>query len=457
MGVIKKAPIGRQNKEMSVTQYHQGRLGKMENGILSHVKRCSHRRAPLSRGWGLWALIGLFLLSSVAYGAEISFNASQDPNNTIQLSGDLAASVEYTANGLKIEIPGVMIKLSCDGTEVSEEAPCTIDLTAANDGGGPGDGSGDGSGAGGGSGDGSGDGSGNGGGSGDGSGDGSGAGGGSGDGSANVDCSKGPDQPFLPAGVYEQYCDEDGNPKEGADNGTGGGEFGDGSGGGGFTPGEGIGNNKEDDTCGANGFDPTCAQQNDNTSDVEETRDPFPNDPRVVFDRTVPQADRFKENRGQTLQALDFGSASDVGRGSAQKFIIPKGEVMVLGFTTGGDEFELDEDGNPTEVRVDPTAVRISYAPGTTPAGAFLHLWLSETKDGERVSEECSQSGYGEGKFLISVDGTQECNVERETTYYLMGAYCNPEDDYNCSTAKAVTGLRNGQVVLDSTWWRQGQ
>ena len=67
--------------------------------------------------------VGLFV-GSAALSAVISINTSQNPENEITLSGDLKASVEYTANGLKIEIPGVEIKLTCDGAEVSEYLTC---------------------------------------------------------------------------------------------------------------------------------------------------------------------------------------------------------------------------------------------------------------------------------------------------------------------------------------------
>ena len=390
----------------------------MRNGISGNADNIQYERLSSYFALKVWALACSFLLSTTSYAAEISINASQNPDNTIQLSGELAASVEYTANGLKIEIPGVNIKLTCNGTDVSEEA-CTLDLAQGGGGSTGGDGS---------------------------TGDGS-----STDGDKTQDekfCEAGRDAPFTNPSVWDATCNPDGtvkDPSKGDENPDGG--FGTG---GGFT-----GNGKEDDTCGANGFDPNCSDPSDNASDlVTESREAFGNDPRVIWDRTIPQNDRFKENFGRTLAAFDFGSAGEQGRGTAEKFIVPKGEIAVVGFTVGGDEFAKDESGNLTNERIDPTRMRLSYAPGTTAAEGFLHIWISETKDGERISEECSRSGYGEGKFLVSVDGHYECNVEREKVYYLMAAYCNPEDDYNCSSDKAVTGLRNGQVVFDTTWWR---
>ena len=410
--------------------------------------------------------MGLFM-ASTALSAVISINASQNQDNVITLSGDLEASVEYNANGLKIEIPGVEIKLTCDGSEVTEQAPCTIDLakgdgSSGNTGGGnTGDGStgngntGDGNTGNGNTGDGN-TGNGN---TGDGNtgngntGDGNTGNGNTGDGNTGDGNTEGKYDNFCKAGrnpsfgggnpeLWDQVCNEDGTVKEDVDNSNG-------NTGGGFETGSG-GPNNTDDTCGSQGYDPTCKPAGDSGASTDE-RELFPQgDDRVV------QVKVGSEN-------LDFGSADrDAVYGVKRLFSMPKGKVSVIDFTmapqtsltaycangaSSAPEFpgkwseRCKEDGTPKTVadfcaagadgapsffgewdrkcnedrtakagvalseNLDPNRFRMDFAESGRTAGGNLHLWVSTERDGERVSEACSYSAFAEGLVLSASVG----------------------------------------------------
>ena len=406
--------------------------------------------------------MGLFV-SGMAFSAVISINASQNPDNEIAVNGDLKASVEYTADGLKIEIPGVSIKVTCDGDEVSEESPCTIDLAQAG-----GSGGGDGSGSGGGDGDGS------------GGGDGDGSGGGDGDGSGGgdnpIDCSVPRDeQPlWVTDSAYEKYCNEDGSAKDPGSSGE--------------TPGY-VNNpdlpprdpSLDSDPCGV-GFNPSCsASDEDDDPDPAPTRDLF-NDTRALVDYSVERpeaADRIDYTIGKDDgESVNLGSAGEYGSyGRKRKVELPKGSVGVMEFTLAtptslGDycaagqsaaapyfkrDFDwrqrCNEDGTPKEYtdfcaagrdaassneeifaeqedfdktqlwdkvcdedenivkegqeqqpeqRLDPNAFYLTFSESTTQAKGNFHLWLSAEKDGIPI-EGCGMSGFPEGGWELSV------------------------------------------------------
>ncbi len=475
-----------------------------------------------SRSASRRALAATLLISSAALAGgvsaeTISINASQNPDNKIEITGDFKPSVEVSTTGLKIEIPGVNITLTCEGAEVGGETPCTLNLASGgsdssppgnssggngNDGSGSGDGAiavttatvdtttvtsastGDGSGDGSGSGDDAGDGDG----SSDGAGDGNGAtgdgvddGNGSGDDSgasnaSGIDCSKGPDQPFVSDSAYEANCNPDGTPKQDAS----------GSNDGGQSSGSGFATNPDPDpvdTCGP-GYDPACAGAGDGSDSVAaDTRDLF-SESRDIADYSVERGSREGD------EAIDFGSAGAFGSTGRKKTVtLEKGKVGVIGFTlappatikeycaAGKDAapsyFNYDskdweercntDDNTPKageqpEQRLDRNTLRLAFSESTTQAGGNFHLWLSEEKDGEPIPN-CGFSTFPEGKWLLSVGineaaRAKDCNLAEGKSYFMMVAFCETvRDDVNCKASDAQTGLRSGNMSLDPGWY----
>ena len=455
----------------------------------------AHTKSKSAGGRALAATA--LLMSSVALtggvSAEtISINASQNPENKIELTGDFKPSVEVTTDGLKIEIPGVNITLTCEGAEVGEETPCTLNLAA---GGGNGDGSGDGNGDGSGDGNGDGSGNGNGDGSGDGNGDGSGDGNGDGSGDGNGDgssdgngegdenkytdfCAAGRDAPFGNKDLFDRVCNEDGTVKEG--------EGGDGAGNdGGFVTNPDTGAPTDPDPCGV-GFNPSCSGSGDGvTTDPAPTRDLF-RDSRAIVDYSVDRPEDY--TIPDDGEVVDFGTAGVYGTYGRKRTVkLPKGKVGVIGFTLappttladycaagegvaqpyfsydGEWDKRCNNDGTPLageqpQQRLDRNKLRLSFSESTTQAGGKFHLWLSEEKDGDPIAN-CGFSTFPEGKWLLTVginsaEAAEDCNLEEGKPYFMMVAFCETsEEDVNCKAADAKTGLRDGNMSLDPGWY----
>ena len=535
---------------------------------------------PLARL--LTLVMGLYM-SSAALSAVISINASQNQDNVIEVSGDLQASVEYTANGLKIEIPGVNIKLTCDGADVTEQAPCTIDLkqgdgSSVDQGGDKPDGNNgvkpppeegaaceldDGS-------------------------QGVIEGGvctapnpyaGVADGEAcelesgeagkvlNEACVEDPDgdngltnnpeegaacelddgsqgeiqgglckgkwDSFCAAGrnpnvganpeLFDEKCDPETNTvKDGVDNSV------DGTGGGyGTGNNNNPGNNKpgDDDPCAAGGFPspPECSASDGGAGlDSGPTRDLF-KDTRGIVDYTVTRSNAQKVGPYDDGAIVDLGSAGIYGSYERKRTVtLPKGKIGVVGFTLAppttlgdycaagegaaaeyfGKDFNWEERCNDDgtlkdftdfcaagreaaadkdalfgrvctednaveageepqpERRIDTNQFYLTYSESTTQADGDLHLWVSETKDGDPI-ENCGFARFVEGAWELSVgvadDNTNKklCDLTEGRKYYMMVAFCQTSsDDISCKADDAKTSLRDGNMSLNPNWYR---
>ena len=433
----------------------------------------AHTKSTSAGGRALAATA--LLISSVALtggvSAEtISINASQNPENKIELTGDFKPSVEVTTDGLKIEIPGVNITLTCEGAEVGEEKPCTLNLasgggdtpSAGGDGGNGGDG-------------------------GDGGDGGNGVDGGNGgDGSEGDDnkytdfCAAGREPSFgANPELFDRVCNEDNTVKDGE------GENGGVNGDGGFVTNPDTGAPTDPDPCGV-GFNPSCSNSGDGvTTDPAPTRDLF-SDSRGIVDYSVDRPEDL--TIPDDGEVVDFGTAGAYGTYGRKRTVkLPKGKVGVIGFTLappttladycaageavaqpyfsydGEWDKRCNNDGTPRageqpQQRLDRNKLRLSFSESTTQAGGQFHLWLSEEKDGDPIAN-CGFSTFPEGKWLLTVginsaEAAEDCNLEEGKPYFMMVAFCETsEEDVNCKAADAKTGLRDGNMSLDPGWY----
>lgn len=155
---------------------------------------------------------------------------------------------------------------------------------------------------------------------------------------------------------------------------------------------------------------------------------PFPNGlERLINDRS---------------QFVNLGSAAGVG--NVQYIEINQGLVPVLGMT-------MSVNG--------PSVGRISFGPTALwPASPIdLRLWISETPDGQRVSSDCSYSGFAEATLRVSTDGSELCNLADGVAYYLNLALCTVDDDdyytdWNCTSVGAQTADSDARLAIQSSW-----
>ena len=391
-----------------------------------------------------FALVGFWAVAAVAQASTISINATANPNNVIQLDGELSATITHTAQGIAIEIPGVEVTLDCPTTDA-----CTVSVGAASATAGYGSGetntaggstdaggtSGGSTGANSGTGDGT---------SSTGSTDAGGTSGGStgadsgtsdgtsSTGSSNSGSSGGaldlnelcssdrPTEYNSRQISWDKYCPTY-TPTDTSGN-TGGDS--DGTAGGGATVG---GNNDSDgsDDCPGVGYD--CYNHggsgSNGTNEVVSNAVAFPNGGNRQVQSIASQT--------------DFGSAGRNASGGTVYVTIAKGGVTVAGMTMSSEE--------------EPVVGSLNFGvTANQPVGADLRAWISKEPDGGRISNFCSYQGYSEGAIRFSMDGSRACNLERGGSYYVNMALCKSDaGDWDCRSANAMTAEDKAVLVFE--------
>ena len=368
-----------------------------------------------------FALVGFWAGAAVAQASTISINAAANPNNVIQLDGELSATITHTAQGIAIEIPGVEVTLDCPTTDA-----CTVSVGAASATAGYGSGetntaggSTDAGGASGGST-----------GANSGTGDGTSSTGSSDSGSSgssggaldlNELCSSDRPTEYNSRQIsWDKYCPTY-TPTDTSGN-TGGDS--DGTAGGGATVG---GNNDSDgsDDCPGVGYD--CYNHGGSGSNGTN--------------EVVSNAVAFPNGGSRQVQSIasqtDFGSAGRNASGGTVYVTIAKGGVTVAGMTMSSEE--------------EPVVGSLNFGvTANQPVGADLRAWISKEPDGGRISNFCSYQGYSEGAIRFSMDGSRACNLERGGSYYVNMALCKSDaGDWDCRSANAMTAEDKAVLVFE--------
>lgn len=372
--------------------------------------------------WSATVLMSLVFANAALASNVLTINASDNPNNRIQLEGNLSATVTHTAEGLAIEIPGVEITLDCPNQQactVSIGAAASYGGTAPTAGGGASSGGNDSSSGGGDSSAGSnsdGYGSGQGDAANSNQGDSSGT---NGDGGLDDLCSSPRPTEYGQGQIsWDKYC-QDYDPNDPIDSGNTGDS----------------GNSGSDGTtteCKGPGYD--CWSDAGGSSDTTFVSN------AVTF---PTGSNRRVEQEGDSRGFFGFGSAGRNANVSRVYVDIPKGVVSVIDFAMSTDDKF--------------SAGRIDF--GVTadqPDGADLHLWVSKDPDGPAVSEACSYVGYAETAFRVSIDGSQttECQLERGGAYYLNLALCYSEaGDVECRSSQAMTAEADAVLASKPNWF----
>ena len=384
-------------------------------------------------------LMSLMFANAALASNVLTINASDNPNNRIQLEGNLSATVTHTAEGLAIEIPGVEITLNCPNQQA-----CTVSIGAAASYGGTATTAGDDASSGGndsssggndsssggndsssGGGDTSAGGNSDGYGSGQGDAANSDQGGSSGtnaDGGLDDLCSSPRPTEYGQGQIsWDKYC-QDYDPNDPIDTGNTGNTGDSGNSGSGDTTTE----------CKGPGYD--CWSDAGGSSDTTVVSN------AVTF---PTGSNRRVEQEGDSRGFFGFGSAGRNANVSRVYVDIPKGVVSVIDFAMSTDDKF--------------SAGRVDF--GVTadqPDGADLHLWVSKDPDGPAVSEACSYVGYAETAFRVSLDGSQttECQLERGGAYYLNLALCYSEaGDVECRSSQAMTAEANAILASKPNWF----
>ena len=425
-----------------------------KNGLRNTVYRWTGmiaRLATLMTG-------SLLFAATAANGAIIKINPDDSPDNVIQLDGDLTATVVHTAEGMTIDIPGVKISLDC-GTGDS----CTIAVGSGSNDSGSND---------------------------------------------SVSNDSGSNDSGNATSSQEEYC---------ANNPNGHGCYND-SGSGSSSSNDDAGSSddsgSEDPCANVTGYNPDCAStsgdsssssgtDDDDSSEDSGSDDPCanvtgynpdcastddgetgdPDDPcaNVIgynpdcgstssgdddpIATAFPNGDSRKidDVSGFGSRDFDFGSGGNKTQ-NAYELVIPQGTVKVTGFTMMSATYQekLKEDGTSyepkqyTSQRIDPTTGSISYAPIGSSSGVAARVWISKTPDGDRLSSACSwNTGYVEGAFDVSVDGSKQCDLEVGGSYYMNVAVCSSaRSDYRCSDPSARSADKDLKMIWQAVYRR---
>ena len=376
--------------------------------------------------------------ASAAAASTISINASANPDNVIQLEGQLSATITHTADGIAIEIPGIQITLDCgpDGTSQS----CTVSVgsggAAAGYGSGATNTAGTNTGA---------------------STDGGSATGTTGSsttgdatdvtgstgagttGSSTSGSSGGAlDLNELCAGPrpeeynsrqisWDKYCP-------------------------GYTPTNTSGSTDDDSDAAVGGTTGATVTDNSNSGGASEDcpgpgYDCYNHGGSGADDSDsayVSQAVAFPDAGSRKVDDIsydtDFGSAGRNAAGGTVYIPIAKGGVVVAGMTMSAEK--------------EPASGRLSFGPtANQPEGADLRLWISKEPDGGRILEACSYTGYAESALRYSTDGSQRCNLELGGAYYVNMALCNADlDDWDCRSVGALTAEGDATLVFEAKY-----
>ena len=138
---------------------------------------------------------------------------------------------------------------------------------------------------------------------------------------------------------------------------------------------------------------------------------------------------------------IDIGSGGD-SLGSTVRVDVPKGTVAVIGLTITSDDAQLG---------------RISFGQISSWQSS-LRLWISETPDGDRVSEACSYNGYPEGSLRFSVDDSRECRLSAGKYLVNMAACVQSavfQRDWNCSLEGTMTDVNDNVLLIESRYQSQ--
>ena len=149
---------------------------------------------------------------------------------------------------------------------------------------------------------------------------------------------------------------------------------------------------------------------------------------------------------GINRRYIDSSSTNDIGNsfgGSTARVAVPKGTVSVIGLTMTSDEAQ---------------AGRINFGPVGGNWQSNLRLWISETPDGDRVSEACSFIGYPEGALWFSLDDSSDCQLNAGKYFVNMAACVQNavfQRDWNCSLEGTVTDVNDNTLVLQGKYQSQ--
>lgn len=359
----------------------------------------------------IFLVAALGAAASTTDASTISINAAANPNNVIQLDGQLSATITHTADGIAIEIPGVQITLDCSSAGASSQS-CTVSVGGANTGG-------------------------------------------------------------DDTGGDNTGGDNTGGDNTGGDN-TGGDNTGGDNTGGDNTGGDNTGGALDlDELCASDRpadfsslqitWDKYCPTYTPTTPTVT-TVDPGDNDAGTNDDCPGPGYDCYDHggtsdsgsDTGYVSQAVpfpaaggreidnisptDFGSAGRNASGGTVYVPIAKGGVVVAGMTMSPER--------------PPVSGRLSFGPtANQPEGADLRLWISNEQDGPRISEACSYTGYAESALRFSMDGSLACNLELGGSYFVNMALCNADlTDYDCRSADALTAEGDATLVFEAKY-----
>lgn len=341
-------------------------------------------------------LLGFWAMSAASHASTISINAAANPDNVIQLDGDLSAIITHTAQGIAIEIPGVEITLDCPTTDT-----CTVSVGSASGAAGYGSGGTDPSSD---------------------SDDTDSATSGSSGGALDLNELCGSPRPTVYNSLqitWDKYCPNytPTDTSDDADNDSGG-AYGSGDTVGGSSGSEGT------DDCPGVGYD--CYNHGGAASPADDV---------------VSNAIAFPNAGGRQLENIssqtDFGSSGRNSAGGTVYIPIDKGSVVVAGMTMSPEQT--------------PAIGRLSFGvTANQPVGAELRTWISESPDGARVSNYCSYSGYAEGAIRFSMDGSRDCNLQRGGAYFVNMALCKSDrDDWDCRSVDAMTAEENATLVFE--------
>jgi hypothetical protein len=175
--------------------------------------------------------------------------------------------------------------------------------------------------------------------------------------------------------------------------------------------------------------------------------------------------DEDTDSGGWTLNAPPAGSGSDDAErqpfpASGRENYISSPDLGSGGAQRGGNTFEVALGLQTVTVLPFTMAAENAtggvglFQPSNSPTGSDLATWISASRDGGRVSANCSRVGGFDGKLRISTeDSATACVLQPGGSYFLNVAACvrGNAGDYDCRS-NAQTGYKGGDVLLNSRW-----
>ena len=164
-------------------------------------------------------------------------------------------------------------------------------------------------------------------------------------------------------------------------------------------------------------------------------------------DSGYDSAEAIRFPNGINRRYIDNSSTIDIGNGgnslgSTVRVDVPKGTVAVIGLTITSDDAQLGQ---------------ITFGI-VKDWQSTLRLWISETPDGDRVSEACSYIGYPEGALRFTVDGSRDCNLNAGKYFVNMAACVQSavfQRDWNCSLDGTTTDVNDNLLLIEARYRSQ--